>query len=104
MSVAFTGAGGKSSALETLARESRGADPIVLTTTTRLGTAQRSFADEHVILRSVEEARHFPILPGRAARGGGAGGRGGTQAGGLGGGCAAGGAPPMPGRGRAAGD
>ncbi|MBF8255763.1 MAG: putative selenium-dependent hydroxylase accessory protein YqeC [Anaerolineales bacterium] len=65
MSVAFTGAGGKSSALETLAQESRGADPIVLTTTTRLGTAQRSFADEHVIVRSVEEARHFPILPGR---------------------------------------
>jgi len=65
MSVAFTGAGGKSSALETLARESRGADPIVLTTTTRLGTAQRSFADEHVIVISVEEARHFPILPGR---------------------------------------
>src|SRR3972149_6180677 len=65
MSVAFTGAGGKSSALETLAQESRGADPIVLTTTTRLGTAQRSFADEHVIVRSVVEARHFPILPGR---------------------------------------
>jgi molybdenum cofactor cytidylyltransferase len=65
MSVAFTGAGGKSSALETLAQESRGAEPIVLTTTTRLGTAQRSFADEHVIVRSGEEARHFLILPGR---------------------------------------
>jgi len=65
MSVAFTGAGGKSSALETLARESRGAEPIVLTTTTRLGISQRSFADEHVIVRSVEEARRFAILPGR---------------------------------------
>ena len=66
MSVAFTGAGGKSSALESLAQESRGADLIVLTTTTRLGTAQRSLADEHVIVRSVEEARRFPILPGRS--------------------------------------
>ncbi|HLE23799.1 MAG TPA: selenium cofactor biosynthesis protein YqeC [Anaerolineales bacterium] len=61
MSVAFTGAGGKSSALAALARESRGRLPIVLTTSTRLGIAQRSLADEHLVVRSVEEAHRFPI-------------------------------------------
>jgi molybdenum cofactor cytidylyltransferase len=61
MRVAFTGAGGKSSALAVLARESHGAQPIVLTTTTRLGATQRSMADQHIILRSVEEARRLPL-------------------------------------------
>jgi molybdenum cofactor cytidylyltransferase len=61
MSAAFTGAGGKSSALETLARESRGQFSIVLTTTTRLGLAQRSFADRHFVATTVEEARRLPI-------------------------------------------
>jgi hypothetical protein len=61
MRVAFTGAGGKSSALAALARESHGAQPIVLTTTTRLGATQRTMADRHIILRSVEEARRLPL-------------------------------------------
>jgi molybdenum cofactor cytidylyltransferase len=61
MSVAFTGAGGKSSALETLARESSGQYPIVLTTTTRLGTAQQSLADEHLHVTSVDDVRRLPI-------------------------------------------
>jgi molybdenum cofactor cytidylyltransferase len=61
MSVAFTGAGGKSSALETLAREAVGDFPIILTTTTRLGIAQRSLGDEHVQVATAEEAGRLAI-------------------------------------------
>ena len=54
MSVAFTGAGGKSAALATLAREARGRHPILLTTTTRLGAGQRMLGEEHQVLESPE--------------------------------------------------
>ncbi len=61
MSVAFTGAGGKSSSLATLAQETRGRFPIVLTTTTRLAIAQRSIADEHVVVTTTEDARRLSL-------------------------------------------
>ena len=47
--VAFVGAGGKTSAITTLARELP--KPLVVSTTTHLGTWQSSFADNHVLLR-----------------------------------------------------
>lgn len=46
--VAFTGAGGKSWALETLAGESRGRLPFLGTTTTHLGLHQSGLAAEHL--------------------------------------------------------
>jgi len=61
MSVAFTGAGGKSSSLAVLAGESRGHFPIVLTTTTRLAISQRSFAEEAEVVTSVAEVGRLPI-------------------------------------------
>jgi molybdenum cofactor cytidylyltransferase len=65
MSVAFTGAGGKSSALATLAREARGEFPIALTTTTRLGLEQRALGDEHVIATSLDQLTRVPLERGR---------------------------------------
>jgi len=61
MSVALTGAGGKSAALSTLAREARGRHPILLTTTTRLAAGQRTLADEHLVLISPEAVGRLVI-------------------------------------------
>jgi molybdenum cofactor cytidylyltransferase len=56
-SVAFAGAGGKTSAMIALARELD--PPVVLTTTTHLGVWQADFADIHLVVTKPEE-----ILPG----------------------------------------
>lgn len=61
--VAFTGAGGKSSALEVLAREHRGGLPLVLTTTTRLGLGQKSLGDFHLIARSPQDLDALRLDP-----------------------------------------
>jgi len=50
--VAFVGAGGKTSAMFALARELP--PPVVLTTTTHLGTWQAEFADHHTLYTSTE--------------------------------------------------
>lgn len=63
MSVAFTGAGGKTSALAVLVAESRGRRPLVVTTTTRLGIDQRSLADSHRIVRSPAQANEVAFDP-----------------------------------------
>ena len=54
-SVAFAGAGGKTSAMIALARELD--PPIVLTTTTHLGVWQADFADIHLVVTKPEEIR-----------------------------------------------
>jgi len=61
MSVAFTGAGGKSAALGTLAREARGRHAIALTTTTRLAAGQRALADEHHVLTRADAVAQLPL-------------------------------------------
>jgi molybdenum cofactor cytidylyltransferase len=66
MTVAFTGAGGKSSALAQLAREASGRFPLVLTTTTRLAASQRSLGDSHMVATTTEQARQLRIEPGRS--------------------------------------
>ncbi len=52
-SVAFVGAGGKSSLIFTLPKETE--NPVVITTTTHLGTWQAELADRHQIIHSPEE-------------------------------------------------
>ncbi|MDW7755274.1 MAG: selenium cofactor biosynthesis protein YqeC, partial [Brevefilum sp.] len=54
-SVAFAGAGGKTSAMIALARELD--PPVVLTTTTHLGVWQAGFADIHMVVTKPEEIR-----------------------------------------------
>jgi len=54
-SVAFTGAGGKTSAMIALARELD--PPVVLTTTTHLGVWQADFTDIHLVVTKPEEIR-----------------------------------------------
>lgn len=51
--VAFVGAGGKTSAMFALAKELN--PPIVLTTTTHLGAWQAALADDHQVIRSVKD-------------------------------------------------
>ena len=46
--IAFTGAGGKTTALFQLARQFK--SPVIVTTTTHLGTWQAAFADVHLVL------------------------------------------------------
>ncbi|HEY9121485.1 MAG TPA: hypothetical protein VIM80_00670, partial [Brevefilum sp.] len=54
-SVAFTGAGGKTSTMSALARELD--PPVVLTTTTHLGVWQVGFADIHLVITKPEDIR-----------------------------------------------
>jgi molybdenum cofactor cytidylyltransferase len=56
-SIAFVGAGGKTSALFQLARELK--PPVVITTTTHLGTWQIAQADQHVIAASPADLSDF---------------------------------------------
>ena len=51
-SIAFTGAGGKTSAIRTLVKELQSRNPIVSTTTTKLGPTQTDLADVHNILKT----------------------------------------------------
>ena len=51
-SIAFTGAGGKTSAIRTLVKEIQSRNPIISTTTTKLGLAQTDLADVHLILKA----------------------------------------------------
>ena len=60
--VAFVGAGGKSSALRRLALEAQGFWPVVLTTTTRLGSEQSDLAASHLVLRNESDLRRLPGL------------------------------------------
>ncbi len=48
--IAFTGAGGKSTALRRLAEEASAERPVLLTTTTHLGLDQADLAEEHIVL------------------------------------------------------
>lgn len=61
-SVAFTGAGGKSSALRRLAEELVPQASVILTTTTRLGKDQSDLAHHHLVLTSAEDLRALPGL------------------------------------------
>ncbi|MGH2605816.1 MAG: selenium cofactor biosynthesis protein YqeC [Anaerolineales bacterium] len=54
-SVAFTGAGGKSSSLQRLAEELAPQGPVILTTTTRLGKEQSDLAHHHLVLTSPDD-------------------------------------------------
>lgn len=56
-SVAFTGAGGKSSALRRLAEELAPQGPVILTTTTRLGKEQSDLAHHHLVLTSSDDLK-----------------------------------------------
>ena len=47
LTIAFSGAGGKTTAMFQLARELRG--PVLVTTTTHIGAWQTSLADEHIV-------------------------------------------------------
>jgi len=60
MSVAFVGAGGKSSALAALARE--GPAPVLLTTSTRVGREQSNLASAHLIVREASDLDRIPSL------------------------------------------
>lgn len=64
--IAFVGAGGKTSAMFSLAREM--GQPVILTTTTHLGVWQAGLADEHIVvepgddLKSVELSQNNIVL------------------------------------------
>lgn len=62
LTVAFTGAGGKSSALMSLGRECVGRVPFVATTTTRLGAEQTNLAREHLASPSAEALAQRPFV------------------------------------------
>jgi molybdenum cofactor cytidylyltransferase len=53
--VAFTGAGGKTSAIRKLVSELKDESPIIVTTTTKLGLDQCDLADIHLIVSASEE-------------------------------------------------
>ncbi len=55
--VAFVGAGGKTSALFQLARELK--SPVVVTATTHLGVWQIPLADEHIIAKTPDDLQNF---------------------------------------------
>jgi len=57
--VAFTGAGGKTSAIRRLADELAGELPLLVTTTTKLALAQSSLAAMHVV---IQDSSAFPDL------------------------------------------
>jgi molybdenum cofactor cytidylyltransferase len=52
--VAFTGAGGKTSAIFNLARDLK--SPVIVTTTTHMGAWQSELADHHLIINTPEDA------------------------------------------------
>jgi molybdenum cofactor cytidylyltransferase len=56
VSVAFVGAGGKTTALFQLARQLP--PPVIVTTTTHLSEAQASLADEHYVIRTLAELKY----------------------------------------------
>ncbi|HET7010532.1 MAG TPA: selenium cofactor biosynthesis protein YqeC [Anaerolineales bacterium] len=56
-SVAFVGAGGKTSALACLLREAESRHPVVVTTSTRIGREQSTLAPTHLILESLADLR-----------------------------------------------
>ena len=55
--VAFVGAGGKTSALFQLARELK--SPVVVTATTHLGVWQIPLADKHIIAKTPDDLQNF---------------------------------------------
>jgi molybdenum cofactor cytidylyltransferase len=58
-SLAFVGAGGKTTAMFALAREMHA--PVMLTTTTHLGSWQAGLADEHFIIHSADEIKEIDV-------------------------------------------
>ena len=58
-SLAFVGAGGKTTAMFALARELE--PPVILTTTTHLGSWQAPLADEHLIIRSTKDVNSINV-------------------------------------------
>jgi len=56
-SLAFVGAGGKSSILFALARELN--PPVIITTTTHLGAWQTDQVDRHIILQNIRDFQHM---------------------------------------------
>ncbi len=59
-SIAFVGAGGKTTAMFTLSREIK--SPVLLTTSTHLGVWQAELADQHVIIASPDEIQKIPVF------------------------------------------
>jgi len=59
ITVAFTGAGGKSSAIRTLVKELHSEVPVVVTTTTKLARSQSDLAHRHLILGDEELLNGF---------------------------------------------
>jgi molybdenum cofactor cytidylyltransferase len=60
--VAFTGAGGKSSAIERVAEELAVTTPVIVTTTTRISLHQRRLATDHLILQDEADFRRLADL------------------------------------------
>lgn len=60
--VAFVGAGGKSSALKRLGQELAGQGSVLLTTSTKLALNQSNLAPHHLILREESELHRVPQL------------------------------------------
>lgn len=58
-SIAFIGAGGKSTALRTLERELQSAHPLVSTSTTKLALSQSDLAQKHLTLESANPFAHI---------------------------------------------
>ena len=62
--IAFTGAGGKSMAIDRLTREISGSRSVVVTTTTKFHFNQSSIAEAHLIARNPSELSRLSILLG----------------------------------------
>src|SRR5258708_10111410 len=58
-SIAFVGAGGKTTAMIQLARQL--SPPVLVTTTTHLGAWQSSFADQHLIAESARQLNNLDL-------------------------------------------
>jgi molybdenum cofactor cytidylyltransferase len=60
--VAFTGAGGKSTAIACVVREVSSEHPLVVTTTTKLHFDQSSMAESHLVIQGENAFNHLPML------------------------------------------
>ncbi len=60
--VAFVGAGGKSSAMARLAAELAADGPVVITTTTKLALSQAALAESHLIVQDASSLSSLPAM------------------------------------------
>ncbi|MBN2555207.1 MAG: putative selenium-dependent hydroxylase accessory protein YqeC [Anaerolineales bacterium] len=60
MSIALTGAGGKSSSMARIAQELKGISPVILTTSTKLLDTQHTLAEKHCIIRARQDLQELP--------------------------------------------